>query len=77
MAVLDWNDAPDWATHIVGDEGLPLIQCWAKKVGDDYYNETFKDSLVASFHMADDVIDDEPGGWVLVSARPASVKEGE
>jgi hypothetical protein len=77
MAYLNWSDAPDWATHIVGDSDIPCIQCWAKKVGNNYYNETFQQSLVASFHMVNDDIDDEPGIWMVVSARPVSLKEGE
>lgn len=76
MAYLNWNEAPEWATHIVGDVGLPCIQCWSEKVGDHFYCETWRKSQRASFHMVDDGIDDEPGTWVVVSERPSPGKEG-
>uniref|UniRef100_A0AAU6W6D3 Uncharacterized protein n=1 Tax=Pseudomonas phage Aurca01 TaxID=3138527 RepID=A0AAU6W6D3_9VIRU len=77
MAYLNWNEAPEWATHIVGDADLPCIQCWAEKVGNDYYCETWRKSQLASFHMVSDDIDDESGSWLVVSARPESAKGGE
>ncbi|SUD43783.1 Uncharacterised protein [Pseudomonas fluorescens] len=75
MAYLNWNEAPQWATHIVADIDLPCIQCWARKVGGDFYSETFIESLAASFHMVSDEIGEEPGSWMLVSERPVPVKE--
>ncbi|MBX6510495.1 hypothetical protein BTW15_01375 [Pseudomonas syringae pv. tomato] len=77
MAYLNWNEAPEWATHIVADADLPCIQCWAEKVGDAYYCENWRKNQRASFHMLDDDTDDEPGIWLVSSARPPSLMEGE
>lgn len=74
MAILNWEDAPEWATHIVHDVDFPHIQCWARKVGGDYFNESFRECLTASFHMFDD-FDGEPGSWMVLSERPTPEKE--
>ncbi len=69
MAYLNWDAAPVWATHIVGDSEITEIQCWAQKVGDHYYNENEREHQRSSFAMEHD-FPDEPGFWSVVSARP-------
>ncbi|MCX2706079.1 MULTISPECIES: hypothetical protein [Pseudomonas] len=70
MAILNWADAPEWATHIVRAVDIPDIECWALKAGDNYYNETWRESLLASFDMGDEGAG-EPAYWEVASARPS------
>ncbi|MDN6874108.1 hypothetical protein QO209_16825 [Pseudomonas citronellolis] len=75
MSVLIWADAPDWATHIMGDSDDPEIQVWAEFIEGDYYSELWRESRLASFAMAED--DCLEGGWIVVSARPEQQKAKE
>lgn len=65
---LCWEEAPEWATHIVAMDDTLDFHVWARRVGNRYYSETFKDSLAASFAMH--YTDTEEGGWVILSERP-------
>lgn len=65
-----WDNAPAWATHIVGWYGDPQTCYWAEEKDGRFFDAETRETLSHSFGMIDDEDEDDTFGWVIVSARP-------
>lgn len=71
-----WEEAPEWATHIVGLVNDPAGCYWAEKRDGRFFSEENRLDLVISFWIIDEDDEDcdQGFGWVVIAERSSAFK---